>query len=63
MHFDWCVREGGSERIVFLMVGFFFLKMQRKLLDEGGLMADRLAENFYKDLLIFGCVSMLGLCK
>ena len=63
MHFDWCVREGGSERIVFLMVGFFFLKMQRKLLDEGGLMADRPADNFDKDLLVLGRGSRRGFCK
>ena len=54
---------GGFREDCFFDGGFFFLKMQRKLLDEGGLMADRLAENFYKDLLIFGCVSMLGLFK
>ena len=36
----------------FPVVEVTFLTMWRKLLDEGGLMEDRPAENFDKDLLV-----------
>ena len=45
------------------MVGVAFLNMQRKFLDEGGLMADRPADNFDKDLLVLGRGSRRGFCK
>ena len=63
MHLDWCVWEGCSERMFFPMVGVAFLNMQRKFLDEGGLMADRPADNFDKDLLVLGRGSRRGFCK
>ena len=52
IHLDWCVWEGCSERMFFPVVEVTFLTMWRKLLDEGGLMEDRPAENFDKDLLV-----------
>ena len=45
------------------MVEIDFLKMWRKFLDERGLMADRSAGNFEKDLLVLGRGSPRNLCK
>ena len=39
------------------------MKMWSKFLDEGGLMADRPADNFDKDILVLGCVSPEGSYK
>ena len=54
---------GAFRENVFLMVEVDFLKMWRKLLDEGGLMADWRDDNFDKDLLILVCGSLWGSCK